>query len=248
MHREAGVEPAGQIGGAGHQLVGRQIVADEGHPPLDQAAARVGGHHRRLALEHLRRGRGERPDLDVPAPRADGASDADGLHGLGHTVGVGDGAGFDDRGGAVAEALDGGQRGRHLVVVGRVGAVQRHRPLEDRGARRQQVGDAALHQRVAGEVFVGVDHAGRDDAPRRVEDLGVGPLGEQRARLADGDDVAGLDGDGATEDHLAYRVHRDDVASGYEQFDRLGHGAHGLGPSVDPCMAARYRAVCWSDQ
>ena len=57
------------------------------------------------------------------------------------------------------------QRRRQLVVVERfVGAVQRHRPLEDRRAGRQQVGDAAAHERIAGQVLVGVDHAGRHDA------------------------------------------------------------------------------------
>ena len=51
------------------------------------------------------------------------------------------------------------QRGRQLVVVGGVLGVDRHRPLEDRRARRQQIGDATAHQRITGEVLVGVDHA-----------------------------------------------------------------------------------------
>ena len=105
-----------------------------------------------------------------------------------HPVGMGDGAGLDHRRHAVAQRLDGTQRGRQLVVVAGVGAVQRHRPLEDRRARREQVGDATAHERIAGQVLVGVDHAGRDDTAASVVHDRIRMFGEQRGTAADGDD------------------------------------------------------------
>ena len=61
-----------------------------------------------------------------------------------------------------------------LVVERFVGSVQWHRPPEDRVAGREQIGDAAPDERVFGQVLVGVDHAGGDDAPGGIEHRGVG--------------------------------------------------------------------------
>ena len=40
VHRHAGAHRAGEVGGAGQQLVAGQVVADEGDPALDEAARR----------------------------------------------------------------------------------------------------------------------------------------------------------------------------------------------------------------
>ena len=179
-----------------------------GRPPFD---------HRPLALEDLGGRRGERLVADVPAPGADGAAQPDGLEPGDDPVGVGHGAGLDDGGHAVLRRLQGGERRRDLVVVAGVGTVQRHRPLEDRCARRQQVGDAAADQRVAGEVLVGVDHARRHDAAAGVEHLRIGVGPPQFRRRADGLDDPVVDEHGAADEHLTCRIHGDDVAAGDQQ-------------------------------
>ncbi len=117
-----------------------------------------------LAIEHLGRRADERPFLDVPSPRADRASYPNSVHRLGDAIGVGDGTRLDHRRHPVLGALDGAQGGRQFIVVGRVLGMYGNGPLEDRRARREQVGDATAHQRIARQVLVGVDHAGCDDA------------------------------------------------------------------------------------
>ena len=64
---------------------------------------------------------------------------------------------------AVGGGVDEPERRRQLLVVGGVGGVQRHRPVEDRLVRRDRVGDRRTGQPVAGEVLVGVDETGQDE-------------------------------------------------------------------------------------
>ena len=180
VHRHTGAEFAGEVGRAGEQFVRGEIVADEGDPTLDQASARwIPSDHGPLTGEHLRRRRRERPVVDVPPPHTDRGADTGRIEGDGDAVDVGDRAGLHQRRHAVRQRLDGRQCGRDLVVVREMRVVQWDRPLEDRFAGRQQVGDAASHQRIAGEVLVGVDHPGRDHTVAGVDDRGARMVGRE---------------------------------------------------------------------
>jgi hypothetical protein len=123
VHRHRRAELAREVGGTGEQRVRGEIVADERDPPLDQAAGGKELDHRALAIEHLVARRRVRPDLDVPAPRADRPPQPGRQHTGRHPFGVGDRSGLDHRRHTVAQRLDRAQRRRQLVVVTRVGAV-----------------------------------------------------------------------------------------------------------------------------
>ena len=170
VHRHVRAAGAGEVGGAGEQGVGGEVVADERDPALDEAAGRQeveasppGGRASRRSGRRTARARCPSPRRRArrgcPTVRAASAAGCE----------VSDRAGLDHRGHAVEEAVDERQRRREPVVVGRVGVVQGHGPGEDRLARRQVVGHAAAGQRIAGRVLVGVDEAGRDDATGGVE-------------------------------------------------------------------------------
>ena len=146
MHRHARAGGSGEFGCAGEQLVAGQVVADQRDPTLDETTWRKRVDDCPLPVEDLGDAADEWPLFDVPTPRSDGAADADRVHRLGDSIGVGDRARLDHGGDAVLRALDRRQGCRQLVVVAAVMAVKRHRPFEDRRARREQVGDAAAHQ------------------------------------------------------------------------------------------------------
>ena len=147
-------------------------MADQGHPTFDATAGWVPLDDRSLPVEHLVGRRGIRAVVDVPPPHAERRPEAGDVERTGDGIAVGDRTGLDDGGDPVGECLDGRDGGRDLVVSGFVRGVQRHGPVEDRGARRKEVGDATPHQRITGEVLVGIDHARGDHATCDVDDVG----------------------------------------------------------------------------
>ena len=210
----------GELAGGHDQLVGHQVVADERHPAVDAGVARVEVERVALAVEHVGHRTRPRAVGDVPAPRSERAADADAVERRQHPVGVGDGAGLDGERDAVGGGVDEGQRGRQLVVVGRVGGVDRHGPREDGVVRRDVVGDRRAHEAIAGEVLVGVDKARQHEVPGTADD---GRARHRRGDLGpgtDGDDAVAADGDGPVGDHppLASIV-IDDVAD----HEQVGH-------------------------
>ncbi len=116
MHRHAGSQFACQIGGACEQLVRCEVVADQGDPSLDPTARREPLDQGALAIEHLGGRGGERAVLDVPSPHPERCPYPDVAERPADGVAVGDRAGLDHRRDTVAERLDRGQRGGHLVV------------------------------------------------------------------------------------------------------------------------------------
>ena len=242
VHRHVGRLRPGEVGAAGQECIGREIVSDQGDPALDEAAGRERVDDRRLPLEDLvGRGR-ERAFLDVPAPHPEGGALPEPLETGGDAVGMRDGAGLDDGRHTGGQRFDGRQHRRRLVVVGLVRGVHRHRPLEDRRARREQVGDAAPDQGITGEVLVGVDHAGRDDTRRQVDFVGTRMGGTQLGRGTDGDDAVVDDGDRTTDENVAIGVHGDDVAVDEQRHavhDPTGVAGRGFGRHDQPRRGVR---------
>ena len=120
---------AGQLAGAGHQLVAHQVVADERHPcrrPGRRRAARraapPGGRAPRRPVR-----RTARPSTSQPHGRWCRACRPRRMP-AGDPLRVRHRARFDGAGDAVGDGLDAGQRGRQLVVVAGVRARARARP------------------------------------------------------------------------------------------------------------------------
>ena len=214
VHRHRAVQLAGEVRRTRQQLVASQIMTDQCHPTLDQSSGRIRLDHGPLAIEHLVGGADERPLLDVPSPRADRAADANSRHRRRHSIGVSHRARFDDCRDTVQHTLDGGEHRRDLVVGRRVLGVDRHRPLEDRLPGGDEVGYAAAHQRVAGEVLMGVDHAGGDHAIRDIDERGVGIRGAEVGGGTDRRDDATGDHHRPADEHVPTAVHRHDIATG----------------------------------
>ena len=138
---------------------------------------------------------------------------------------VGDGPRLHQRGHALEEALGRGEQGRDLVVVvvPRVHRVQRHRPVEHGRPRGDGVRNDAAHERITGEVLVRAHDARGHDTVGGVELGRPRVLRAQAVGGADRHDRGAGDRDRAAQQHVAVRVHRDDVAGGDEEID-VGHG------------------------
>ena len=114
-------------------------------------------------------------------------------------------------------------------------SVQWNRPLEDRLSGTQIVRNAAARQRVAGQMLVRIDHARDDDTVGCVEFHSTGPHGAQPAGRPDIDDLLAADGDRAAHQHLASRVHGDDIPAGDDQVG--GSVTPGVGYHVPGLMS-----------
>ena len=97
-----------------------------------------------------------------------------------------DRSGLDRERDAVRGCVDQTERRRELLVVGRMGGVQRDGPAEDRFGRRDPVGDRRTGKTVTGEVLVGIDEAGHDEPSGTAEPGGrnaiVGALRQRDRR------------------------------------------------------------------
>ena len=210
---------AGEVGGAGEQRVGGEVVADERHPAVrpepparqERRAWRPGGPASRRSGRRTARARCPSPTRRArPGCRCARRPSAAGarwpivpasitvvtpLSRLSTNVSV-----------AARPSSSG-------VCASFSGTAQEK--IDSPGG--EVVGHAAAGQRVAGRVLVGVDEAGRDDAAGGVELGGAGVGGADLGGRADGDDAPAADGDGAVEDDPPLGVDRQQVAAGDEQ-------------------------------
>ena len=224
VEREPHVALAGEFAGACHQFVAHQIVTNQCDPALDEISGWQAVEQRGMPFQHYFGGPTEWHALCVPTPLSDRGSHANVAHACSHAVGVGDGAGFDRGRNAVGYCLDRCERGRQLVVVGGVLAMDRHRPVVDRILRIDRIGDARMHQPVAGEVLMSVDIT-RGDQRRCVSDhLCLRMRGPQRRPVTHGGDQRCAHRDSAVGDNGALRIHRHNLAAHqYVHLQRLPH-------------------------
>lgn len=232
VEREPDTRLPGQVPGGDGELVAHQVVADEGHPTGDAGVVDGEVEDVALAVQHLRDRPRPRLSGHVPPPGPEGPAHAHRVEPGEHPVGVGDAARLDRERDPVAGRLDEGEGGRKLVVVGGVGPMGGHRPLEDRSSGGQVVGDHGPDEAVPGEVLVGVDQTGerqvamtadRSDGVVAPRDLGGG---------ADGHDATVTHGHGPVGDRLGTRRHGEHAVGEDDEVDRhrgdrvgiVGHG------------------------
>ena len=79
-------------------------------------------------------------------------------------------------------------------------------------------------------MLVGIDHPRRDDAVADVDQRRAGIPGGQLSGRSHADDDVVVDGNGATEQHVAPLVHGDDIAAGEQQ--------HQVRPRTKGCASA----------
>ncbi len=151
------------------QRIRARRVADQGRPRAEASVGDAAMAHQ-LVLEpgdrcvgvlavHVGFGR------QVPDPRPEPTADADLGEPVDHLVEEADRAGLEERRGAAAQHLRGGElRGAPLVPL-LVGGVELRQPHEHVLLERRVVGDVPAGQRLAGDVDVGVHHPGRQDEP-----------------------------------------------------------------------------------
>ena len=161
VEREADAAVAGQLAGAGDQLVAHQVVADERHPTLDQTAGRQPVEqvaraaraprpparrtaHRRRPIPTGRSSPACRPTRTAAATRSGWATvPASTVHVMPLVTA------------SIAPSV--ADNSSSSPVWAR---VHRHRPAEDRLLRVDRVGDARVHQPIARQVLMGVHVAG----------------------------------------------------------------------------------------
>ena len=209
----------GEPAGLADELVGHQVVADEGHPPGDRRVSCRQFEHVALSIEDGGDVAGERQSGAVRAPAAERSADADPVVGGEDAVGMTNGAGLDRERDAPGGRVDEGEGRRELVVVGRVGGVQGDRPVEDRLVRRDGIRDRRTGEPVAGEVLVGVDETRHHEASGAAQPRRRLPASLQLGGRCDVDDSPAVHGHGTVADHRPRRVHRQHPLALDQQID-----------------------------
>ncbi len=215
------VEPFGQTRRSGEELVAREVVAHERHPPGDRPGGRQGPDDVLLPGEYLVDGRAERHVLGVPAPAPDARADTRGAEPRRDAFRVGHCARLQHRGDAPGQTLHRGDgRGQFVVVAVGVG-VQRDDPVEDRLLRADVVRNHAAHEGIDGRVLVGVDQTRDHDTARRVDLPRAREAGAQVLGRAQRGDAGPGHGDRRSGEDSPSGVHGDDVAAHDQE---IGHG------------------------
>ncbi len=177
VEREAGAALAGQLARADDQLVAHQVVADQRHPALHQAAGAAGRGRSR------RRWRGRAPRRPEPAK---GTSSTSQPHGpsVPASPTASTALGTTRSGWATVPGLDGARDavGDAPRRAPRVADSSSSSPVwaactgtahpKIASSECDRVGDARAHEPITGQVLVGVDVARGDDAPGITEDVG----------------------------------------------------------------------------
>ena len=157
-----------------------------------------------------------RPSLDRLADPAADSRCGQRLH---HRVQVAHGAGLDEAGRAVADHGQHRALGGDRFVLGRLGAEDRDHPAHELvrpAVLRRAAGEAAC-QRVARDVDVRVDEAGRHDETTPIQGAPGAHRARQRFSLADGDDPVSADRQSAVGDDLPAAVEGEDRGAGDEE-------------------------------
>jgi hypothetical protein len=94
-----------------HESVGHEVVSDQRHPTLDEAARREEVKHLTLELEHLISRGGMGSIIDIPPPTPHPSAEPERPECPCDSVDVGNRAGFDDGGHAVQHRLGCAERG-----------------------------------------------------------------------------------------------------------------------------------------
>jgi len=212
-------------------------VPDQGDPPLDPAAPWPPFDDSTLRSQNVRHGAGVGHVRYIPAPLSDGSPRPRRLERGGESFRIGDGAGLHHGRGAVAQALQRRQGRSHLVVLGAVVLMDRHRPPVDRLIGRDVVRYAARDQGVAGEVLMRVDETRGYNTTRCIENLGVWVASSDDIGRADFDDELPVNQDRSVDQYLTTRIHRHDVAAGNDQLTHNPTQKRELSPKIAPLGA-----------
>ena len=227
---------AGQRAGPADELVGHQVVADERHPAVDQAAAAGTRRAPRPGAPAPRRparrtGRPRRPSptsRPCPAcrPRPCRPRPASGWATVPASMVVVTPLVTASTQARVAESSSSSP-----VWAACTGTAQAK--IASPGG--QVVGDRRADQAVAGEVLVGVDEARRDDRARAAEGGHAGVAAGRLGPVDHAEDRPVRHEDGGVDEDRPRRVHREHVVAGHDEVRGLGGRQVGRGCGAAPC-------------